>query len=98
MAYHPLLALLRPQIGMLVEKVRDLGLDCLGEQGTGSVAQEIGYLRDRLSPSRRPDEVYFASDPGGALCLGRLRGARFLASSLSDGVSLSAFSRVMDQF
>ena len=44
MADHPLLALLRPQIGMLVEKVRDLGLDCLGEQRTGSVAQDFGEL------------------------------------------------------
>src|SRR5207249_3357617 len=44
MADHPLLALLRPQIGMLVEKVRDLGLDCLGEQGTGSIAQDFGEL------------------------------------------------------
>jgi hypothetical protein len=44
MADHPLLALLRPQIAMLVEKVRDLGLDCFGEQGTGSVALDFGEL------------------------------------------------------
>ena len=32
------------QIGMLVEKVRDLGLDGPGEQGTGPVAQDFGEL------------------------------------------------------
>jgi hypothetical protein len=37
-ADHPLLAVPGLQICMLVEEVRDLGLDRLGKQRTGSVA------------------------------------------------------------
>ena len=57
MADHPLLALLRPQIGMLVEKVSDLGLDCLGEQRTGSVAQDFGELIVEESRLNQLDNV-----------------------------------------
>jgi len=39
-----LVTVLGLQIGMLAEKVRDLGLDRLGEQGTGPVAQDFGEL------------------------------------------------------
>src|SRR5712672_1680810 len=43
-ADHALVAVLGLQIGMLVEKVRDLNLDRLGKQGTGPVAQDFGEL------------------------------------------------------
>ena len=39
-----LVAILGLQIGMLAEKVRDLGLDRLGEQGTRPIAQDFGEL------------------------------------------------------
>ena len=42
---------------MLVEKVRDLGLDRLGEQGTGSVAQDFGELIVEESWLNQLDDV-----------------------------------------
>ena len=39
-----LVALRGLQIGMLAEKVRDLGLDCLGQQGTRPITQDFGEL------------------------------------------------------
>src|SRR6202035_2967856 len=45
------------QIGMLVEKVRDLGLDRPGEQGTGSVAQDFGELIVKDSCLNQLDDV-----------------------------------------
>ena len=44
MADDALVAVLGLQIGMLAEKVCDLGLDRLGEQGTRPVAQDFGEL------------------------------------------------------
>jgi hypothetical protein len=44
MANHALVAVLGLQIGMLAEKVRDLGLDRLRQQGSGPVAQDFGEL------------------------------------------------------
>jgi hypothetical protein len=37
------------QIGMLAEKVRDLGLDCLGQQSTRAITQDFGELIVGLS-------------------------------------------------
>jgi hypothetical protein len=48
-ADHALVAVLGLQIGMLAEKVRDLGLDRLGKQGTGPIAQDFGELIVELS-------------------------------------------------
>jgi hypothetical protein len=45
------------QIGMLVEKVRDLGLDRPGEQGTGPVAQDFGELIVKDSWLNQLDDV-----------------------------------------
>ena len=42
--HYPLLACLRHAGGLLAEKVRDLGLDRLGEQGTLPVVQDFGEL------------------------------------------------------
>jgi hypothetical protein len=44
MANHALVAVLGLQIGMLAEKVRDLGFDRLRQQGSSSVAQDFGEL------------------------------------------------------
>jgi hypothetical protein len=43
-ADHALLAVLGLQIGMFAEKIRDLGLDRLGDQGTCPIAQDFGEL------------------------------------------------------
>src|SRR5258705_6037419 len=43
-AYDALVAVRSPQIGMLAEKVRDLGLDRLGQQSTRPIAQDFGEL------------------------------------------------------
>jgi hypothetical protein len=40
-ADHALVAVLGLQIGMLAEKVRDLGLDRLGERGTCPIARDF---------------------------------------------------------
>src|SRR5712672_604748 len=45
------------QIGMLVEKVRDLGLDRPGEQGTGPVAQDFGEMIVEESWLNQLDDV-----------------------------------------
>jgi hypothetical protein len=42
--HHALPAVLGLQIGMLAEKVRNLGLDRFGEQATGPIAQDFGEL------------------------------------------------------
>src|ERR1700693_2389664 len=47
--HYPLLARLRHAGGLLAEKVRDLGLDRLGEQGTRPIAQDFGELIVELS-------------------------------------------------
>ncbi|MHC2380073.1 hypothetical protein ACVIHA_004471 [Bradyrhizobium liaoningense] len=44
MADHTLLAVLGLHIGMLAEKVRDLGLDRLRQQSAGPVTQDFGEL------------------------------------------------------
>ena len=41
---NPLVAVLGLQIGMLVQKVRDLGLDHPGEKGTSPIPQDFGEL------------------------------------------------------
>jgi hypothetical protein len=41
-AHDPLVAVRGLQIGMLAEKVRDLGLDRLGQQNTRPIAQDFG--------------------------------------------------------
>ena len=52
-----LVAVLGLQIGMLAEKVRDLGLDRLGEQGTRPVAQDFGELIVEVSWLNQLDDV-----------------------------------------
>jgi hypothetical protein len=47
------------QIGMLAEKIRDLGLDCLGQQGTHSMAQDFSELVLDLSWLNQLDDVIF---------------------------------------
>ena len=59
MADHALVAVRGPQIGMLVEKVRDLGLDRPGEQGTGPIAQDFGELIVEESWLNQLDNVIF---------------------------------------
>jgi hypothetical protein len=45
------------QIGMLAEKVRDFGLDRLGQQGTGPIAQDFGELIVEDSWLNQMDDV-----------------------------------------
>src|SRR5207302_10848421 len=47
------------QIGMLAEKVRDLGLDRLGQQSTRSIAQDFGELIVDVSWLNQLDDVIF---------------------------------------
>jgi hypothetical protein len=42
------------QIGMLAEKVRDLGLDCLGQQRPCPITQDFGELVVDVSKRRQP--------------------------------------------
>jgi hypothetical protein len=44
MAHDALVAVRGLQIGMLAEKVRDLGLDRLGQQSSRPIAQDFGEL------------------------------------------------------
>ena len=50
-------AVLGLEVGMLAEKVGDLGLDCLGEQGTCPIAQNIGELVVERSWLNQFDDV-----------------------------------------
>ena len=50
-------AILGLEIGMLAEKVGDLGLDRLREQGTRPVAQDFGELIVEGSWLNQPDDV-----------------------------------------
>ena len=52
-----LVAVLGLQIGMLAEKVRDLGLDRLGEQGARPIAQDFGELVVERSWLNQLDDV-----------------------------------------
>ena len=54
-----LVALRGLQIGMLAEKVRDLGLDCLGQQGTRPITQDFGELVVDVSWLNQLDDVIF---------------------------------------
>src|SRR5467141_2184452 len=47
------------QIGMLAEKVRDLGLDRLGQQSTRPIAQDFGELIVDVSWLNQLDDVIF---------------------------------------
>jgi hypothetical protein len=47
----PLMAVRGLQIGMLAEKVRDLGLDRLGQQGSCPMTQDFGDHRRFLAES-----------------------------------------------
>ena len=50
---RPLVAVPGLQMGMLVDKVRDLGLDRLGQQSTRPVAQDFGELIVGMRRSRQ---------------------------------------------
>ena len=50
-------AILGLEIGMLAEKIGDLRLDSLREQGTGSVAQDLGELVVERSWLNQLDDV-----------------------------------------
>jgi hypothetical protein len=54
-----LVAVLGLQIGMLAEKVCNLGLDRMGEQGTRSIAQDFGELILDVSWLNQLDDVIF---------------------------------------
>src|SRR6266851_1831633 len=56
-AHDALVAVL--QIGMLAEKVRDLGLDRLGQQSTRPIAQDFGELIADVSWLNQLDDVIF---------------------------------------
>jgi len=58
-AYDPLVAVRGLQIGMLAKKVRDLGLDRLGQQSTRPVAQDFGELILDVCWLDRLDDVIF---------------------------------------
>ena len=59
MAHDALVAVCGLQIGMLVEEVRDLGLDRLGKQGTRPGAQDFGELILDVSWLNQLDDVIF---------------------------------------
>src|SRR6267143_432772 len=56
---NSLVAVLGLQIGMLAEKVRDLGLDRLGQQSTRPIAQDFGELIVDVSWLNQLDDVIF---------------------------------------
>jgi hypothetical protein len=56
-AHDALVAVRGLQIGMLAEKVRDLGLDRLGQQSTGPIAQDFGELIVDVSWLNQLDDV-----------------------------------------
>src|SRR5258707_2727758 len=56
-AHDALMTVLGLQIGMLAEKVRDLGLDRLGQQGTCPIAQDFGELILDVSWLNQLDDV-----------------------------------------
>src|SRR4029453_4313942 len=58
-AYHALVAVRSLQIGMPAEKVRDLGLDRLGQQSTRPIAQDFGELIVDVSWLNQLDDVIF---------------------------------------
>jgi len=58
-AYDALVAVRSLQIGMLAEKVRDLGLDRLGQQSTRPIAQDFGELIVDVSWLNQLDDVIF---------------------------------------
>ena len=59
MADDALAAVCGLQVGMLAENVRDLGLDCLGQQGTRSMTQDFGELVVDDSWLNQLDNVIF---------------------------------------
>jgi hypothetical protein len=56
---EPLMAVRGLQIGMLAEKVRDLGLDRLRQQGTCPMTQDSGELVIDVSWLNQLDDVIF---------------------------------------
>src|SRR6185436_15499764 len=58
-AHDALVAVRSLQIAMLAEKVRDLGLDRLGQQSTRSIAQDFGELIVDVSWLNQLDDVIF---------------------------------------
>jgi hypothetical protein len=58
-ADHALVAVLGLQIGMPAEKVRDLGLDRLGQQSTRPIAQDFGELILDVSWMNQLGDVIF---------------------------------------
>src|SRR4051794_10727126 len=59
MADDALVAVRGLQVGMLAEKVRDLGLDCLGQQRARSMTQDFGELVVDDSWLNQLDDVIF---------------------------------------
>ena len=59
MAHDALVAVLGLQIGMLAEKVCNLGHYCLGKQGTRPIAQDFGELILDVSWLNQLDDVIF---------------------------------------
>src|SRR6202035_1814908 len=58
-AHDALVAVRSLQIAMLAEKVRDLGLDRLGQQSTRTIAQDFGELIVDVSWLNQLDDVIF---------------------------------------
>src|SRR6202040_590596 len=58
-AHDPLVAVRGLQIGILAEKVRDLGLDRLGQQSTRSSTQDFGELIVDVRWLNQLDDVIF---------------------------------------
>src|SRR6478672_4242726 len=58
-AQYALVAVRSLQIAMLAEKVRDLGLDRLGQQSTRPIAQDFGELIVDVSWLNQLDDVIF---------------------------------------